>query len=192
MEWLRLPVIWRHVFAATHSPKTSFSRTERRETLSRSCVYWSVNVSPGFGERQTTRRDENSVENTDCATPSNLSLALDAPLHTDSRRAKPPPPPPVPDFLHCLYIISIDTADESMLPFANIIFVPVFCCFSSCFSSFFFLEQIYIPASKRNFYFITCYIGFFVNRIEPSRIHPIRILYTRYQFRSALLFNLVI
>lgn len=154
MECLRLPLIWRHVFAATHSP-ISFSRLNRKKENGTNALY--VLVGTRILEGRTTRRDENSVENTDCAThvcPSNLSIALGAPLalHADSWRAKPPPCPGFFMMLIYIYIYHIDRyADESMLPFANIIFVPVFRCFSFCFSFFFFLDQIYIPVSKRNF-----------------------------------------
>lgn len=180
MECLRLPLIWRHVFAATHSP-ISFSRLNRKKENGTNALY--VLVGTRILEGRTTRRDENSVENTDCAThvcPSNLSIALGAPLalHADSRRAKPPPCPGY--FMMLIYIYHIDRyADESMLPFANIIFVPVFRCFSFCFSFFFFFGSNLYSGLEEKFYFITCYIGFFVNRNEPSRIHPIRIFYIR-------------
>lgn len=81
---------------------------QRNERGVASCaLYWLANDSGGTG-------DENSVENTDCATrhvcPSNLSHALDAPLalHTDSWRAKPPPCPGFFMMLIYIYIYHID------------------------------------------------------------------------------------
>lgn len=143
------PRVCRHSFAnfvfqakTWERRKTGLQRNERG--VASCALYWLANDSGGTG-------DENSVENADCATrhvcPSNLSHALDAPLalHTDSWRAKPPP---CPGFFMMLIYIYISY--RSMNPFANIIFVPVFPCFPFCFS-FFFLDQIYIPASKRNF-----------------------------------------
>lgn len=43
MECLRLPLIWRHVFAATHSP-ISFSRLNRKKEngTNTRCTYWLV------------------------------------------------------------------------------------------------------------------------------------------------------
>lgn len=149
MECLRLPLIWRHVFAASHSP-ISFSRLNRKKENGTNALY--VLVGTRILEGRTTRRDENSVENTDCAThvcPSNLSIALGGPRWFVACKASS-----VSRIFYdaYIYIYHIDRyADESMLPFANIIFVPVFRCFSFCFSFFFFLDQIYIPVSKRNF-----------------------------------------
>lgn len=165
------PRVCRHSFAnfvfqakTWERRKTGLQRNERG--VASCALYWLVNDSGGTG-------DENSVENTDCATrhvcPSNLSHALDAPLalHTDSWRAKPPP---CPGFFMMLIYIYISY--RSMNPFANIIFVPVFPCFPFCFSFFFlFFGSNLYSGLEEKFYFITRYIGFFVNRNEPSRIH---------------------
>lgn len=135
-------------------------------------------------EGRTTRRDENSVENTDCAThvcPSNLSIALGAPLalHADSRRAKPPP---CPGFFMMLIYIYISyrsirrCIDASIRKYYFRSGFPLF--FFLFFLLFFFGSNLYSGLEEK-FYFITCYIGFFVNRNEPSRIHPIRIFCIR-------------
>lgn len=135
----------------------SFSRLNRKKENGTNALY--VLVGTRILEGRTTRRDENSVENTDCAThvcPSNLSIALGAPLtlHADSWRAKPPPCPGFFMMLIYIYIYYIDRyADESMLPFANIIFVPVFRCFSFCFSFFFFFWIKFIFRSRREILF---------------------------------------
>lgn len=154
MECLRLPLIWRHVFAASHSP-ISFSRLNRKKENGTNALY--VLVGTRILEGRTTRRDENSVENTDCAThvcPSNLSIALGAPLalHADSWRAKPPPCPGF--FMMLIYIyISYRSIrrwiDASIRKYYFRSGIPLF--FFLFFLLFFFLDQIYIPVSKRNF-----------------------------------------
>lgn len=179
MECLRLPLIWRHVFAATHSP-ISFSRLNRKKENGTNALY--VLVGTRILEGRTTRRDENSVENTDCAThvcPSNLSIALGAPLalHADSRRAKPPPCPGF--FMMLIYIISIDTPMNRCFHSQILFSFRFSVVFLFVFPSFFFFGSNLYSGLEEKFYFITCYIGFFVNRNEPSRIHPIRIFCIR-------------
>lgn len=181
MECLRLPLIWRHVFAASHSP-ISFSRLNRKKENGTNALY--VLVGTGILEGRTTRRDENSVENTDCAThvcPSNLSIALGAPLalHADSRRAKPPPCPGFFMMLIYIYILYRSIRrwiDASIRKYYFRSGFPLF--FFLFFLLFFFGLNLYSGLEEK-FYFITCYIGFFVNRNEPSRIHPIRIFCIR-------------
>lgn len=153
MECLRLPLIWRHVFAASHSP-ISFSRLNRKKENGTNALY--VLVGTRILEGRTTRRDENSVENTDCAThvcPSNLSIALGAPLalHADSWRAKPPPCPGFFMMLIYIYIISIDTPMNRCFHSQILFSFRFSVVFLFVFPSFFFLDQIYIPVSKRNF-----------------------------------------
>lgn len=179
MECLRLPLIWRHVFAATHSP-ISFSRLNRKKENGTNALY--VLVGTRILEGRTTRRDENSVENTDCAThvcPSNLSIALGAPLalHADSWRAKPPPCPGF--FMMLIYIISIDTPMNRCFHSQILFSFRFSVVFLFVFPSFFFFGSNLYSGLEEKFYFITCYIGFFVNRNEPSRIHPIRIFCIR-------------
>lgn len=179
MECLRLPLIWRHVFAATHSP-ISFSRLNRKKENGTNALY--VLVGTRILEGRTTRRDENSVENTDCAThvcPSNLSIALSAPLalHADSWRAKPPPCPGF--FMMLIYIISIDTPMNRCFHSQILFSFRFSVVFLFVFPSFFFFGSNLYSGLEEKFYFITCYIGFFVNRNEPSRIHPIRIFCIR-------------
>lgn len=178
MECLRLPLIWRHVFAASHSP-ISFSRLKRKKENGTNALY--VLVGTRILEGRTTRRDENSVENTDCAThvcPSNLSIALGAllALHADSRRAKPPPCPGF--FMMLIYIISIDTPMNRCFHSQILFSFRFSVVFLFVFPSFFFGSNLYSGLEEK-FYFITCYIGFFVNRNELSRIHPIRIFCIR-------------
>lgn len=179
MECLRLPLIWRHVFAASHSP-ISFSRLNRKKENGTNALY--VLVGTRILEGRTTRRDENSVENTDCAThvcPSNLSIALGAPLalHADSWRAKPPPCPGF--FMMLIYIISIDTPMNRCFHSQILFSFRFSVVFLFVFPSFFFFGSNLYSGLEEKFYFITCYIGFFVNRNEPSRIHPIRIFCIR-------------
>lgn len=181
MECLRLPLIWRHVFAASHSP-ISFSRLNRKKENGTNALY--VLVSTRILEGRTTRRDENSVENTDCAThvcPSNLSIALGAPLalHADSWRAKPPPCPGFFMMLIYIYIISIDTPMNRCFHSQILFSFRFSVVFLFVFPSFFFFGSNLYSGLEEKFYFITCYIGFFVNRNEPSRIHPIRIFCIR-------------
>lgn len=179
MECLRLPLIWRHVFAASHSP-ISFSRLNRKKENGTNALY--VLVGTRILEGRTTRRDENSVENTDCAThvcPSNLSIALGAPLalHADSWRAKPRPCPGF--FMMLIYIISIDTPMNRCFHSQILFSFRFSVVFLFVFPSFFFFGSNLYSGLEEKFYFITCYIGFFVNRNEPSRIHPIRIFCIR-------------
>lgn len=157
MECLRLPLIWRHVFAASHSP-ISFSRLNRKKENGTNALY--VLVGTRILEGRTTRRDENSVENTDCAThvcPSNLSIALGAPLalHADSWRAKPPP---CPGFFMMLiyiyiYIISIDTPMNRCFHSQILFSFRFSVVFLFVFPSFFFFWIKFIFRSRREILF---------------------------------------
>lgn len=154
MECLRLPLIWRHVFAASHSP-ISFSRLNRKKENGTNALY--VLVGTRILEGRTTRRDENSVENTDCAThvcPSNLSIALARRWRSTLIRGVQSLLR-VPDFLWCLYIyiyiISIDTPMNRCFHSQILFSFRFSVVFLFVFPSFFFLDQIYIPVSKRNF-----------------------------------------
>lgn len=199
MECLRLSLIQRHVFAATRSP-TSFSRLNRKkengvvsfETGSERGARADVSVETIL-EGQTTRREfrwKYRLRHPRIC-PSNLSLALDAPLalHSDSWRAKPPPCPGFFMMLIYIYRSIRRWIDASIRKYY---FRSGFSLFFFLFFLFFFFGSNLYSGLEEKFYFITRYIGFFANRNEPSRIHPIRILYTRYQFRFALLFKLVI
>lgn len=198
MECLRLSLIQRHVFAVTRSPTSRLNRKKENgivsfETGSERGARADVSVETIL-EGQTTGREfrwKYRLRHPRIC-PSNLSLALDAPLalHSDSWRAKPPPCPGF--FMMLIYIyISIDTPMNRCFHSQILFSFRFFVVFLFVFPFFFFGSNLYSGLEEK-FYFITRYIGFFANRNEPSRIHPIRILYTRYQFRFALLFKLVI
>lgn len=180
MECLRLPLIWRHVFAASHSP-ISFSRLNRKKENGTNALY--VLVGTRILEGRTTRREFRWKYR---LRHPRLPLEFE---HRARRAAGAPR-----WFVACkassvsrifydayiyIYIISIDTPMNRCFHSQILFSFRFSVVFLFVFPSFFFFGSNLYSGLEEKFYFITCYIGFFVNRNEPSRIHPIRIFCIR-------------